>query len=395
MSPQNIEKNLKELRYQTGDSKRQAILNTLSAALETKTKSKPASSKSGLRRIIMSKPMTKLAIAAAIVIAALIVFQTNTFVSPSFADVIKPLFEAQTIVFDMIAGNENDPQAPVIHDLVKGQMIRRTVSTLANTTMIIDIDGKRMLNLDSQTQGALYSDIKGSLEEGTRSFLKFIREALIRVQSYPGFKAQELPRQEFDGRELFGFLSEGPNERIVIWADPKTALPVRIEMKLGGQEMLLKNFEFDVPLEDELFSMNIPEGYKSMESALDLTNPTEQDFVAFMDFWAKEMLGGHFPDSAGTQEFMKLVEPMQQKMVEMKVTPQQGMQIGGYYAKGMMFMQLFELYHKGTCQYLGKGVQYGDASKAIFWYKFNDAATYRVVYGDLSVKDVTEENLPK
>ena len=52
MSPQNIEKNLKELRYKTGDSKRQAILNTLSAALETKTKSKPASSKSAFRHAL-------------------------------------------------------------------------------------------------------------------------------------------------------------------------------------------------------------------------------------------------------------------------------------------------------------------------------------------------------
>lgn len=395
MNPHKIEKNLKELRYKTSDSKRQAILNSLSAALEIKTKSKPASIKPVFRRIIMSKPVTQLAIAAVVVIAALIVFQSNTFVTPSFAQVIKPLFEAQTIVFDMITGKEDDSKAPVIHDIIKGQMIRRTISTLANTTMIIDIDGKRMLNLDSQTKGALYSDIKGPLEEGTRSFLKFIREALTRVQSSPGFKPQQLPRQEFDGRELVGFLSENPNERIVIWADPKTALPVRIEMKPGEQEMLLKNFEFDVPLDDELFSMNIPEGYKSMEAALDLTNPTEQDFVAFMGFWAKEMLGGHFPDSIGTQEFMKLVEPMQQKLKEMQATPEQGMQVGGYYAKGMMFMQLFELHHKGTCKYLGKGVQYGDAGKAIFWYKFKDAAAYRVIYGDLSVRDVAEENLPK
>jgi outer membrane lipoprotein-sorting protein len=391
MSPHNIEKNLKELRYQTGDSKRQAILNTLSAALETKTKSKPASSKSGLRRIIMSKPITKLAIAAAVVIAALIVFQSNQFVTPTFAQVIKPLFEAQTIVFDFVVGKEDDPKTTVIHDIVKGQMIRRTISTLPNTTMIIDIDGKRMLNLEKQSKGALYSDITGSLEEGTRSFLKFIRETLTRVQSYPGFKPKELPEKEFDGRELIGFLSENPNERIVVWADPKTALPVRIEMKMGPQDIVLKNFEFDILVDDELVSMDIPAGYTISKKQLDLSNPTEEDFVAILGVIARDVLNGQFPDNLTTQEFMSLIVPLQQALGKKGVSQEEGEKIGESYAKGMVFMQLFELHHKGTCKYLGKGVKYGDASKAVFWYKFKDAQTWRVVYGDMTVKDAAEE----
>ena len=37
----------------------------------------------------------------------------------------------------------------------------------------------------------------------------------------------------------------------------------------------------------------------------------------------------------------------------------------------------------------------GDAGKAIYWYQPEGSETYRVIYGDLSVKDVTPENLPK
>ena len=45
-------------------------------------------------------------------------------------------------------------------------------------------------------------------------------------------------------------------------------------------------------------------------------------------------------------------------------------------------------------QYVGEDVQLGDASKAVCWYKPAGSETYRVVYGDLSVKDVAPEDLP-
>ena len=49
---------------------------------------------------------------------------------------------------------------------------------------------------------------------------------------------------------------------------------------------------------------------------------------------------------------------------------------------------------EGTWQYLGKGVKLGDKNAIVCWYKLKGAITYRVVYGDLSVKDVAPEDLP-
>ncbi len=45
--------------------------------------------------------------------------------------------------------------------------------------------------------------------------------------------------------------------------------------------------------------------------------------------------------------------------------------------------------------YAGKGVKLGDADRAIFWYRPQGSDAYRVVYGDLSIKVLSEENLPK
>ena len=48
-------------------------------------------------------------------------------------------------------------------------------------------------------------------------------------------------------------------------------------------------------------------------------------------------------------------------------------------------------------RYLGKGVKLGDKDRIVCWYQLKDAQnsnTFRVVYGDLTVKDVVSQDLP-
>ena len=59
----------------------------------------------------------------------------------------------------------------------------------------------------------------------------------------------------------------------------------------------------------------------------------------------------------------------------------------------MIFHQLYET--GGQWHYAGAGVKLGDASKAVYWYKPKGTSTWRVIYGDLSVKEVAQENLPE
>jgi len=44
--------------------------------------------------------------------------------------------------------------------------------------------------------------------------------------------------------------------------------------------------------------------------------------------------------------------------------------------------------------YVGSGVKVGEADRIVCWYKLRASKTYRAVYGDLSVKEVTEADLP-
>ena len=61
--------------------------------------------------------------------------------------------------------------------------------------------------------------------------------------------------------------------------------------------------------------------------------------------------------------------------------------------RGIMFAQMLPA--DSDWHYAGKDVKLGDVDTAIFWHRPADSETYRVIYGDLSVKDVAPENLPK
>jgi hypothetical protein len=45
-------------------------------------------------------------------------------------------------------------------------------------------------------------------------------------------------------------------------------------------------------------------------------------------------------------------------------------------------------------KYLGKGVKLGDKDRIVCWYRPKGSRAYRVIYGDLSVKDVAPGDLP-
>ena len=61
--------------------------------------------------------------------------------------------------------------------------------------------------------------------------------------------------------------------------------------------------------------------------------------------------------------------------------------------RGIMFAQMLPA--DSDWHYAGKDVKLGDVNTAIFWYRPANSETYRVIYGDLSVKDVAPENLSK
>ena len=220
------------------------------------------------------------------------------------------------------------------------------------------------------------------------------------LMSYDGLKKdfrdgteESLGTVQIDGREAVCFKVAAGDKVITVWADPETALPLRIERvaKEGVDKVTLSDIVFDVELADELFDMTPPADYCVMNMATEeFTVPfelTEQHLVEELATSAKG-LSGTFPTRFGRGRPGK--EALEKFFAELRqVVPVEGR---GTPMLGTEFLK--RLPGDSDWKYVGEDVKLGDTTKAVCWYKPEGSATYRVIYGDLSVKDVAPEDLP-
>jgi outer membrane lipoprotein-sorting protein len=418
---ENIERLIKAFCTDRNSSARtteqldEKILNAALSAREEYKRTQSAQTQPKIWRIAMHSKLTKLA-AAAVVAVAVIVGSQFLGGTITFAQVIEPILNARTVVLDYVIGE--GPDALEMHDIVIGSRIRRTMSnmdmtkildprvrsTLSNMdmTMILDLEDARMLTLVSLgvTKIASYIDIQGTGLEGTRSVLDFVRNVVSRVKDNPDADIQDLGEKEINGQKAVGFYVKGLNVDLTIWANKKTSLPIRIEFTEGKTSTVIKNIEFDVPLEESLVSMEVPAGYTLKDMTLNIIevpapdnlpyNATEEDLVESLRIWAEIILDGAFPDAIGTDHFMKQAAVLGYKLASLGLPDSGEME---QFPKGMIFLQEFEF--GGKWGYAGKGVKLGDADKIILWYQPQGSNTYRAIYGDLKVAEVAEEDLPK
>jgi hypothetical protein len=339
---------------------------------------------------IMRSRITKLAAAAVIMIAVL--FGIGRFFSGTvtFAQVIEPILKARTVVFDFTNGNSED--SPVIRDIVVGNRIRRTMSNM-NLVMIIDVDNAKMLTMNPDSKTAFYTDIQGLIQQGTRNILGIVRNVVSDIKDHPE-QAERLGRQMIDGKETVGFLVRGQNEEVVVWADAATARPVQIELTFGGLSVTITNIEFDVPVNESLVSMEPPADYSLESMEYNMTQFTEQDFVESLRIWAEIVRDGTFPETLSPDSYMKAVPLLGQKLGQSGLSKEEGTRLGMTFGRGLMFFQVTAV-ESSDWYYAGNGVKLGEADKPVFWYQPKDSQNYRVIYGDLSVKDVSPQDLPK
>jgi len=343
-----------------------------------------------LGRIIMNSKWSKLAVAAAVVAAVLIALPFVGGSTVTFAQAIQPILNASSAVFDIIVGVE-EPNSPVIRDMVVGSRIRRTISNLPGNVSIIDLESKRILNLTEAKKEAAYIDLKGL--PAIPNYLEVLKNTIVRLQDSPHFMVEDLGLREIDGREAVGFLAKHPQIEVTVWADSKTGLPVRIEQKEQQALYIVKNMQFDAPMDESLFSMEVPEGYKLQQMELDLNSATEADFIEGLRVLAESFNDGQFPDGVAVEDYLKQVPSITKKFEAMKLSDEEQMALGKKMQQYLLFTRFFK--GEGKWYYRGKGVKLGEADKAIFWYRPKGSKTYRVIYGDLRVEDAAPENLPE
>jgi len=340
----------------------------------------------------MNSKIGKLAIAAAIVIAVLIGLQVwSPFGSNvTFARAIQPILNANTAILNILIGEETD-DTPVIHDMVMGSRIRRTISNIPNNVSIIDLESGRILSLSQNEKEATYIDLKGL--PSIPNYLDHLKNVMLKLQDSAEFTVEDLGIRQMDGHEAVGFLAKHPKLEISLWADARTGLPIRIDHKEGQLRVICRDVQFDVHMDEALFSMEVPEGYKLKKMELDLFGATEEDFIEGLRILAETFGDGQFPDSVALEDYLRRAPALAARFEQLGLSEEEQLAMGGTLQKYILFLRFFQ--GQGQWYYRGKGVRLGAAETPIFWYRPKNSETYRVIYGDLHVEDATPDALPE
>ncbi|MHC4543565.1 MAG: hypothetical protein ACYTDW_02305 [Planctomycetota bacterium] len=380
---------------QKHDQLRESLMASLpSTSKQHKQRSKFAHIGAFIGDTIMKSRMTKLAAAAVIIIAVLI--GINHFGGSidgsgiAWADVVKPILNAQTAIMDILIGPEGSQF--MIHDEIMGSRIHRTAPNVQGMDFIIDLEQMKLLSISHTEKTATYIELDGL--DNMQNYLESLQDIVVRMQDEATNQVENQGLQEIDGQDYVVFVAKNDKETITIWADPETALPFRIKQKTPNMQITCDNLQFDVSLDESRFSMKIPDGYVVQEAGgIDFKKSSESDFIETLRIWAEIIEDGQFPDSINLEDVVKVGQKFDQGLKRANLTKQQQMEVATRWGQGLVFIRYFK--GQGQWHYAGKGVKLGDADTPIFWYQPQESQTWRVIYGDLRVEDILPENLPK
>jgi outer membrane lipoprotein-sorting protein len=349
-------------------------------------------------RMIMKSRISKIAAAAVIIIAIFTVthFVGNPIESMAWADVVQPILTARTIAFNLVMAEGED--VPITRVMNMGtQRIRSEVLSPDGKTIqvivIVDYDTSLMLQLIPGQKMATLIEMKDVPEdEVPENILKEMRNIITELQNDPDVSIESLDEKEIDGRTAKGFRATSPDGEVMVWADPETALPIRVEQTWRQIRFVCTDFQFDTEMDESLFNMEIPEGYSEpVQGELSFEGSTEEDLVRTLRVWAENILDGVFPKDFTGQVYVEDTKRNRHKFVVL--TKEEKLKMAMKISPGFIFVHLLK--DENDWHYVGNNIKLGDADAPVCWYRPTDSETYRVIYGDLSIKDIVPKDLPK
>lgn len=392
---EKIEKQVKKLRYEADTETHNRVLGNVMQAMDKSEKHKSGAQALNIRSTVMKNSITKLA-AAAVIIFAILLFVSQfggNGANVVYADIVEQLANARTMTYSILTNTpvENMPT-------LRMEMAFKEPGCIRTTTA----DGYINIIDWSQNRGISIWPTKKQYVDFTASNLRHdpdndTFEIVEKLRTLPYRADEVLGEKEIDGRALQGFRVTKAESINIVWIDPQTDQLARVEIEYPnapGMNKIMTNFQFNVELDDSLFSLSPPADFTPMEVQADVSTITEQDLIEYLHMWSTWTKDATFPPTFNPLELPKITAEMikQGEFGEGDASQQDHSAEATLMYRGIMFVT--QLPAKSNWRYAGENVHFGDAATPIFWYKPTGSKTYRVIYGDLSIKDVAPENLP-
>ena len=398
------------------------------------------------QRIKNMKRIARIAVAATLLVAIgalvswLVIGRGSS--NMAFARVAEALDRLRSATYDMTVDAKGGQGKPPVMVTAKGYFLapsRQRMETSAGPAisagrakdeklkhMITIVDGEvgKSIMLMPQQRIAVAMDMEKMKEHMKRpsngsppDIFETVRRLVREGCSGTGEKVERLGKKEIDGHGAVGFRTRNPMGELTLWADPRTARPIRVEIAgemFVNAQLVMKNFRYDVDLDPSLFSLEPPASYSTQ--TMNLTLPAEEDLLRTLRTVA-EHNKGLFPNRlAMDQEFMKVMQAIMKPTMDkleakygkdklrrkpgqepppamMAETMKTVMPLVQKEMQGLTFYMMLK--PENDAHYVGAGVKMGTPDRPILWYKPTGAANYRVIYADLSVKDLAADEVKK
>ena len=427
-SSRDIEKLFKELHDTTNAEMDERVLRDVSQALD-------GPSRLNVWRIIMKSKMIKLTAAAVIIIAVLI--GVNQFggsidgATTALASVIENVQKAHSVSFKKIIITDNNTHT--YEDMINESGVLRS---LMSHGAIMITDSSTNITLWLMPQGKTARLVR---RIGRKKKVRLSNRLnwLSKLHDEDNCKYQG--QEEIDGKLTDVYLNEIPFEKTTVWVDPQTSLPVRVEMVqlpnnekdfvptqfdlsdadfggegsfsqkstiisgrgsgLGitsGMKVVNSDFKWNEDLDPDLFSFEAPDGYTVTEKLHDSSEFKERDLVNALAFWAKETQGS-FPVNIDELIDPNMIKPLLVKHFDKDGEPKEEMEQAMAFMNRVLKAHYFaqEQKIKDNWNYDSEGVQFGDSDMPLCWWEVENSDNYQVIFGDLSISEITLEELEK
>jgi hypothetical protein len=389
MTNRDLEKELVQLDVAPGPSLKAAVLERLEAIPERNTLPP------WLWRLIMTHPMIRLAIAASILVAlTLSIFFWDQTSNMALADVLSSIDQVGSFSLETRVtrtGRRNDTKVT--------KTVASEVFGIKTTEWNVDPNTQEQYLLSE----GLFSLLQGKVTKmDPRTMLSKILEC----------EYQSIGFSEIDGKTVEGFQTIDPNyfKRpkqpgiiATAWIDTESKLPIRIEETInwvGGSQWLTVSdqFQWAIPLTASDFEVTVPEHYVSLGFDVPAPGPVydPNSAISGLRYYREEyqrypekleklgsmvVLGPRIPEGLTDEQIREYLRNNKDKL-RMTMGPMNGT------------IKLYRLLkeEKRDWAYYGDRVT-PEMPDAVLWRWSTPEGTYSVVLGDLSLIEVTEEEL--
>jgi outer membrane lipoprotein-sorting protein len=415
---EQIERLIKKSRYQASPETYNRALGSFLQAVDEYKRQKSALTEPNIRRIIMKSRITKLAAAAVLIIAVLLIINNIGPSSVALAGVLEKVKQVPVFMYKL--------KMQVTGDIVQGRPLGNMDQ---EATIIISTDrGMKMeMTMTDPNSGEKTTQIMPEQKKYIR--MDFNDELLARMKKQSNDPRQmieqilnheytKLGRSVIEGVTVEGFETTDPavyggamgdSISIRLWVDVKTWLPVLVEMDIELSEKMriqgvIYDYQWNIQVYESEFVPVIPQDFESFPAGgMKMPEITEEATIEglrlFNEFSGKypenlnimtiaqqlnELIKSQSPAAEKFREQLKQYESEEEKVQALMDIMRPIQSIGMFY---MLLVQ-----DKKDPAYYGDKVT-PEFPRAVLMRWRTEGGNYRVVFGDLTVEDVTADEL--